>query len=241
MPARGMKRAICAVLICTLAACTPQPKVAYKSGPQPLKKITLLACAEPTQYKADDYGMKIEGLLVIFGVAGGAVAGEIAEARNQAHAKVLTGALQQQHFAICPAMTQAMTEALSAKGYAVTVADAPREKPGSLVLDYGKIQTDSDAILDLAIFYTGYASAGGDYQPSLRVAVRLVGNPKHDVLYGNTIYYGYHVGLTNQPVRADPQYSFKDLDNVVGSGPHAVDGINAGAKLIAAKIAQSLG
>lgn len=226
-----------ALLAAALFGCASVPKQAFDpTANANLKRIALLEIDEPKQYVVFDFGNP--GML--FGAIGGALAGGDMELKGQ-H---LTERLQAQNLKLGSRLTASIEQKLGALHYEVIRLTGVREKPNTLVSDYTKVRADADAILDVLIVMTGYISQGiiSDYEPCLRVSVRLVSTQNQQVLYRELLAYGEPWRVTGPWVQLPYTKSvgFSNFDKLLDSPKEAGEGIGLGIEAIASKIAFDL-
>jgi hypothetical protein len=234
------------ILACTLllalAGCASAPKQALdKTAAQSIRTIAVVEAREPSKYVTWNFGHP--GMM--FGAIGGAIAG----ASMEDNATKFTNKLRARQFEVSKRLSDKTAAKLAASGYRVVrVPDVREIKNDMIILDYKKIDTEADAILNVTPTMVGYISTHGfnDYIPALGVYVELVdsGNGKHEVsrLYQDRFMFGWEPsagGWTHVPSPAN--FSYANFDDLMNRSDAAAAGLLAGAELIADKLASDIG
>jgi hypothetical protein len=216
-----------------LAACrTPQQALDKGSGGE-IKKIALIPCAEPEKYRADNGGHP--------GLAFGLIGGAIAAQQMAENAATLTIGMHDQQLCLGAVMTDAVEAALRAQNYEVVRITAASQKPGELMDNYNGIQTDADAILDLALPMAGYIKPGIalGYGPSVRLAARMVRPGNGHTLFSDEFSYG-RASVWDDATSSDDKYKLSDFDDVKAALPLVKEGLEKGTIPLAEKLVTKL-
>jgi hypothetical protein len=200
-------------------------------------KIALLPCAEPDKYIAENLAHPAYG----FGLLGRSIASDDVTKDGD----LLTQALRGQQIRIGDAMTNALETALRAQNYEVVRVKAVREKPSEFVDNYKLVETDADAILDIALTHAGYMRTKKDrvYTPLLRLEARLVSAAGRRKIFSDVFAYGRSTWSDDNPT-PDQKYIFKEFSELLNAIPQAQEGLETGvaplATLVVAKMRQRL-
>jgi hypothetical protein len=208
-----MRPSLAAMIIaCCLGACAPATTNFDANAHPNIRRIALLDIAEPPQYEIGDTSGNL------FGVVGMAIVGSIAQSR----AERLTAAIHDQHLELGASLGDALEAKLRAHGYDVVRLTVPHPKPHALLEDYGTVQTDADAILDVAFFSVGFVTAPlRNYMPLEAVYVRMVTVPDHKVVYADHPAYSTMFTATIHPRDKTAKDTFGSFDEMMAA-PDAV-------------------
>lgn len=140
---------------------------------------------------------------------------------------------------------------LELKGYHVTSVSVNRDNPHALLGDYSLLNvTGVDAFLDLAPVEVGFKRktwAGPfarEVGPHVSVVVRLVSADSKEILYEESVQYGYDKNPFAAGTRIDAptEHRFKNTDAMKSEKESAIDqleqGINAISHVISEKLSQ---
>jgi hypothetical protein len=228
-------------LVLAAAGCNVSiPKTALDPGAaRTIRKIAIVEVRDPKQYFARNQGHP--GML--FGAIGGALAGASMESNGAA----LTQALAADGVSPGRRLTESTAQALAAAGYEIVrLPDLRGEADDEFSLDYAKVQTDADAILNLTLKSAGYRSSTGfdDYTVGLTLTAELVGrsNDRVDRLYFDRFWLD--VSDPANPdlifVEAPAKYRFSSLDDLLKRSREAGAGLEASAELVGRQLAREL-
>jgi hypothetical protein len=156
-----------------------------------------------------------------------------------------------EHAQLGAELTTALRTELEHRGFNVEVRGVlPRiVSEGGIDSDteyyYQDIDTRADAILHVEMeggyisgTYSGYGFLSG-YRPWLYVKARLLSGNDKKQLYFQRIYYGNHYPYSGR-IPAPAQYVYADIAALLGDRAAAVAHLQAGARTVAATIAQQL-
>lgn len=228
-------------LLLALAGCASAPKQALdKTAAQSIRTIAVVEAREPSKYVTLNFGHP--GMM--FGAIGGAIAG----ASMEDNATKFTNKLRAKQFEVGKHLSDKTAEKLAASGYRVVrVPDVREVKDDKIILDYKKIHTDADAILNVMPTMVGYVSTSGfnDYIPALGVIVELVSNSngKDEVnrLYQDRFMFGWEPSAGSWiHVPSPANFSYSNFDDLMNRSDVAATGLLAGAELVADRLARDI-
>lgn len=221
-------------LVSGFLGCAGMPRQAFnKSANQDLKVIGVLEPAHTGEYMVLNQGH--------IGQSFGLIGGLIAAADMNSKTGGFTQLAKARDFKIAEEFQSNLLAELKNVGYQVKVLKAVREKPAFLE-GYDLLDSSVDAYLDPSIF-AGYicASAMSEYIPTVSVQVRLIRRGSGDVLYHDTITYGYVINKNAVAIAAQSEYFFDNYVDMETDPDKAVEGLRKGLPMIARQIAQDLG
>jgi len=128
-------------------------------------------------------------------------------------------------------------------GYTYLSGVRPGMKSDRKEVDYGNVETDADAILDVWFVAAGYLSTSSslNYLPWVRVIARLVSSQTRQPIYFQMLNYGAVLkaeGIVDLP--ADPIYKYGTAGTLLGRADQAADGLRGSIQPIAARIVEDL-
>lgn len=176
-----------------------------------------------------------------FGLIGG-----LAQAgANQSNTTEFTKRMKDRNLTLGAAMVAALSEDLPKHGYEVAYLSGvrPGMKSDRKEVDYGNVETDADAILDVWFVAAGYLSTSSslNYLPWVRVIARLVSSQTRQPIYFQMLNYGAVLkaeGIVDLP--ADPIYKYGTAGTLLGRADQAADGLRGSIQPIAARIVEDL-
>ncbi len=220
-------------LISSILGCAGMPKQAFnKAANQDVAVIGVLEPAHSGEYVIFNKGHIGMG----FGLIGGLVA--IADMNGKTDG--FTELAKAGNFKIVEEFQTNLLTELESVGYQVRAVNVVREKP-TFLEKYDLLDRAVDAYLDPMI-HAGYicASAMTDYIPTVNVRVRLIRRDTNDVLYQDTVTYGYVTNKDAVAIAAQSDYFFKNYGSIETDPAKAIDGLRKGLPMIAKQIARDL-
>lgn len=235
MVVKGKLRFICIVLLILLmAGCATFERQAFnKTAHQDLKRIGLIEPACNKEYYVQNLGHA--------GISFGLIGGLIAVADMQSKANEFTELMKSRNFKVDNEFQGLLATELQNAGYSVKVIKTKREK-ADFLNDYSSLDKDVDAYLDIGI-NAGYICASwmSDYVPAVRSSIRLVKRETKDILYQDSISYGYEFYQSKAvQIAAEQRYFFKDFRAITENPELAMEGLQKGIPLVAKRIAEDL-
>lgn len=135
-------------------------------------------------------------------------------------------------------LREGIERSLSQLGYDVVPVDTAREQPSEMLADYGRLNLDADAVLDVAVQHSTYERrAWGKVGPSLTVTLRLVDLRSGRQLFLRTYRYDFYaatIGYTN--LRPPEEFGFEEIEAVLANPKVAVEGFRAAIPMILADL-----
>ena len=215
-----------------LAACAAK-------GP-PLPKPTIRSIAVVLAEEPAEYGLQnVSGLQFLVPLA--ATANHV---DSQQKAKILNQRLSGQRPAAAQAFNTAVLDALRASGYDVQVLkDAPRAPGDPDSLDFAKLRTTADAVLQLRFTAVGLYSprASNDYLPQVNGHGTLVTPDGKRYVYDAQVYYGADAKAgTDWSVPADRRYAYPTFEAVLADLDGVRSAFETGGREVGARMARQV-
>lgn len=176
------------------------------------------------------------------GVNFGLIGGLVAAADLSSKSDTLTAALDPQQTAIRQRITRKLADSLQTNGYETKVMTLAEGVEAKRAFESVRSNLKEDALVSLDV-QAGYVAAGpgSDYLPYMRVEVLQTDVKSGDVLYQDTITYGYTFeNAKTVHLTSSPQYRFKDMDDLKARTALVREGLYAGLDLIVAQISSDL-
>lgn len=176
------------------------------------------------------------------GVNFGLIGGLVAAADMSSKSTRLTTALNPEQTALQDRVATRLVDALILGGYESEALSLDKGVDTKSAFSTLRPQLKCDALLALEISGS-YIAAGpsSDYVPFVRVKVLQTDATSGQVLYQDTVTYGYtHQHLKTVHLPADGKYRFKDMDALVAAPDLAREGLYAGVDAIVAQISSDL-
>ena len=232
---------LASALLCACATQIPKQAFDKKTG-ESLKSVALVEFPDPNIYSV--LGLTQSAYtapLLLFGAIGGAIMGTANISIAQEQAKRLSEAMKPHQPNASSNLLAELEAQLKARGFEVTRIKAPEKKTeDDKELSYAEAGVTQDAILESKISLAGYRWRDGRLAPLVGVRVRLLAKTGQPALYADLIQYGDKMNDQFVDIPADPKYEFSDLDKLYAGGNLAAEGIRAGTKQIANRIAADL-
>lgn len=229
------------VLLAGLVGCgSPLREQAYDKVANSGLRSVLLLQVPNTDLQAVNLGSAYSA----FGLIGAAL-GEEAERKKSSE---LDASLRGQVH-LGSELTAALEAELERRGFDVQVSDqrpwsnaGPDTAAADERFDYRSIKTHADAILHVTILGAGYlaTSQSRNYEPWLYVRARMLVQRSNTLVYVQFLVYGANLPETKSHIPAQPQYAYRDFESLIRNASAAGAGLQAGAPLVAERIAQQL-
>jgi len=221
------------LLISGILGCAGMPRQAFnKDAHQDLVVIGVLEPAHSGEY-------------VIFnkwhiGTGFGLIGGLVAMADMNGKTDGFTELAKARNFQIVEEFQASLLAELESVGYQVKAMKVVREKP-TFLEKYDLLDRTVDAYLDPMIF-AGYicASTMTDYIPTVNVRVRLIKRDTNDVLYQDTVTYGYVTNKDAVAIAAQRECFFENYGKIETDPSKAIEGLRKGLPMVAKQIARDL-
>lgn len=224
-----------AALVLMLGGCANVQKKAYNK--EAATHVQRVAVAE--QAGKESYTINI---IAHPGMNFGLLGGLVAAADLSSKSDTLTTALDPQQTALRQRMSKKLADSLKTNGYETNVMALAEGVEAKKAFDSVRSALKDDALVSMDV-QAGYVAAGpaSDYLPFLRVEVLHTDAKSGDVLYQDTITYGYTFeNAKTVHLSSAPQYRFKDMDDLKLRTDLAREGLYAGLDLIVAQISADL-
>ncbi|RZI79800.1 MAG: hypothetical protein EOP38_24425 [Rubrivivax sp.] len=224
-----------AALMLALGGCANVQKKAFNK--EAASHVQRVAVAE--QAGKETYSINI---IAHPGMNFGLLGGLVAAADLSSKSSTLTAALKPEQTAIRQRMARKLAESLKTGGYETQVMPLAEGVEFKRAFDSVRANLKDDALVTLDI-QAGYVAAGpgSDYLPFVRVEVLHTEAKSGDLLYQDTITYGYTFENAKTVHLTSPaQYRFKNMDDLTARTDLAREGLYAGLDLIVAQISSDL-
>lgn len=202
------RRLAAVAVLASLAACAAKPKYA---GKPVVTKIALIPASEPLTLTLQNQNGVVQTLIPIAALG--------FHLDSKAKAKLFNERMASQRLALAPKVTTIVVAALRSAGYAVEVLDdLVRSADDPDDIDYGKIKTDAEAIVQVRVNEVGMFSSklSPDYLPRVTVDGKLYIRNRDDSIYDETLYYGVDAkeGKT-WAIVSDRRYVYPNFEDVM--------------------------
>jgi hypothetical protein len=224
------------VLLIAGCATAPEKKSFNKSLRRDLRTIALLNIDEPSKYIVSSFAGRGLGL----------VGGLASEADMKDKGEQFSKLVHENVPPLGSHLKNSLKDRLQLLGYEVKQVDVVRKEANALISDYSKIKVDADAILDVVIFQTGYASEesyGVKYEPVLTVMARMVSVKNTEVLYSEFITYGHKLRRHKDEwvhIPARRNLIYPNFESLIKDGKQAVEELATGAESVAEYLTKNL-
>jgi hypothetical protein len=157
----------------------------------------------------------------------------------------VNAALQQEKLDPAAEFTDLLVRDLRAQGYEVVTIDMPRTNTAQSFVRYDGIETDADAILDVAFVAIYRDGAIASFEPTIGVRARLLHLPDQQVRmdagwsYGAFMPMGIARAGEFTVFSSDPNYRF-DSAALLGNPQRAAEGMRIGLRLLATHVADAV-
>ena len=167
----------------------------------------------------------------------------------KAKAKEFSQKMAARHVVLAPRLTTIVVDSLRAAGYTVDVLDdIARDPEDPDDIDYGKLETDAEVIVQLRIREVGVFSprSSSDYHlPRVNVDGKLYIHALDDAPYDETLYYGVDAQSGNAgAIKADAKLKYANFDAVMAKTDELQatfeNATDALARLLATQLKQAL-
>lgn len=229
----------------------PNHDLANESRHQ-VHSIAFIGAAEPNRFAAANLG----GALMAFGAIGGA----IQAISNQSNAEHYLKQVSDGHVLFAPTYNDALTQSLSAQGFAVTtvplsevnsattspmdiVADGGKPLESKDFTDYSALHVQADAIMRTWFTAVGYVSLPNSihYTPVVLLRARLINAANKQELYDKTYSCGWELKRASVYIPADPSFAYSKISDLLGDQfTPSTEGIRNCERAIASAIGHDL-
>lgn len=221
-----------------LSGCGATSILLKKEDKQNIKTIAIVKINQPT------YQMVNKGSgAAAFGAIGGALIGSEADSLTGRLNKVI----KKQKFNLNKELEKQLSHELKRVGYKVHFIKMKHNKENELFESYKKIKySKANAILDVIIVGAGYATThfmfSPEWRPEVKVSIALGKPGQENLLYSETIMYGYHnIFMSATDLDAPKKYMFDEDEDVFKAGDKVViAGLKNAVQAIAQQIANRL-
>lgn len=224
-------------LVAMLAACVQAPKKQAFNHEAAAHIKTVAIAQTPNQ---DAYDVVILGHP---GMSFGLIGGLVAAADMASKTTDLNKAIDPAETRLQERFSAKLSESLSKAGYTANIVMLPKDTKEDQVLPLLKQQgKDADAVLRINL--TGAYWAAGpstDYFPRLEAKVAALESSSGNVLYEDTISYGYAMpNAQTVHLASDAKYRFRDMGSLTKDPVTTRDGLYSGLDAIVAQIVADL-
>ncbi|MDH5484673.1 MAG: hypothetical protein OEY43_05485 [Gammaproteobacteria bacterium] len=224
------------VFVLSIAACAPSAVSIRPEDKAGIKTIAILQIEEP-QLRMLNLG---SGMAAMGAVGGAAIA-----AGDES--QKLFNELKKNKFSFRDQLTRDLKNQLKKVGYKTIVVKVKRADVRSLLGDYSKLRIkNADAILDVVVTNYGYVTEhflfSPHWRPEARAFVAMAKPMGTQVIYQDTMMYGYHNPLmSGVELDASPAFHFAEQDDVFKAGSKKIiSGLKDASLKIAMQISSSL-
>lgn len=217
-----------------ITACGAPDNISIK--PETTKNIRTIAIIEAEE--APLRMMNLGSGAAAFGAIGGAA---IAAGSKAEQLQII---LKHESFDFSKQLVSDLKRSLASSGYKVSVIKANRKDKYKLMEDYSGVNSNgADAIIDVVITNIGYVTEhfmfSPEWRPESRVFIKMITSRDQQVIYQDTMMYGYHNPfMSGVDIDAPKQFQFENEESVFKAGNKI---IVAGLKDASAKIAGHVG
>lgn len=226
----GALARVSALFLCVwIAACATAPSVPFDKSSANIHSIAIVGLQVPQYPVAYQAATAGESMAAAGGLIGALIGAAIDASVQSNREGKLKKMIDAKGYNAQEAFKTTLTLALNNQGYAVTVMEAGREKPGEYLTRYPAKPDGIDAFLDISEVSQGFMqpAAGAPWRPMVWVRCRLVSADKHDVLMESTIEYNAVRSIKGVvTVAPTAEYSFKDVDAIVADPDKAFAALN---------------
>lgn len=223
-------------LIVFLTGCgTPIERHAFnKESAQKLKTFDLAKNTQPETYNVN--------IIAHPGMSFGLIGGLIAAADLSSKSTTLTNALDPKETQLKERLAATLRSNLEQLGYITKIVNTSSTGTAKETLATLQPSSQSDAIL-ITELNIGYIAAGVStpYQPYLSVNALLSDSKTGQILYQDTITYGYTFQNSESVhLNADPKFSFSNMEALTKEKDTAREALFKGIEAISAQISNDL-
>jgi hypothetical protein len=237
MTLRLLRSLLALLALLVLGACASKPAPTDKPV---LRKIALIPAVDPQRLTLSNENGVMNVLVPIASV------GFLLDSKEKA--KRFNEAMAGRRVSYAAKLTTTVVDALRGAGYKVEVLDAlerPADDPDDI--DYEKLKTDAEMILQLRVDEVGVYSSklSPDYLPRVNVQAKLYVRSRDDSLYDETLYFGVDAKPGKEfTIVSDPKFAYPSFDAVLARsdeiGGVFESGTDALARMLAAQLIEVL-
>lgn len=233
---RGIKSfGALALVLLALSGCATVQKQAYnKETAAGIKSISIISDDKAEEYQA----VMVAHPAASFGLIGGL----IAATDMQTKSKKLTDSLDPKSTQLRERFAEKLTEALTKGGYEPAYLKVSEDVSDQAIATklHSKVSSNAILLLNMHARYIA-AGTGSDYLPYVVVEVKAIDNASGNMLYQDTISYGYtFANAKTVHLSSAAAYHFKDMDMLVADPAKTREGLYEGVDAIALQIAADL-
>jgi hypothetical protein len=157
------------------------------------------------------------------------------------------GILKKEKFSFNKYLTNQLHISLRKAGYKTFAIKVKRKNVGKFLENYKKYNSSKvDALLDIAPLTAGYVVENGmtssHWRPETKTFVRLVNARNGEIIYQDTMMYGYHNPfMSGVDLDAPKKFHFNEREDIFKAGNKTiVAGLKDAAKQVAVEVAKKL-
>ncbi len=205
-----MRTMIALLIFSLMTACASHSKII---AAQPvIRRIAIIPASNPAWYSFDNAAPPLGGYPFQFWVN---------KFDSKGKARLFNEKLNSPPISLGSDFTEEVAAALRGYGFTVEILQGiarPADDPDNV--DYEKIHTDADAILQLSILEVGVYSSGYslNYIPRVNASGNLWVNGQEDSLYSDEIYYGVDAKKGKKwAILPDPKFAYRTFEAVMSN------------------------
>ena len=227
MPFNPMRQLVTVVFLASLAACASKPASTEKPV---VRKIALIPATEPLQLTLENQNAVVFlSPITSLGF----------QYDSKVKAKLFNEKMATQNLSLAPKLTTTVVDSLRSAGYQVEVLEGlARSADDPDDIDYEKIKTDAEVIVQLRVKEVGMFSSrfSNDYLPRVNVDGKLYIRSLDDSIYDETLYYGADAKEGKaSAIIADRKFAYPTFE-VLMSKPEEVRDVFENATLALARL-----
>lgn len=227
------------LILAALGGCGGGKMVLKPEAINQVKTVALLRIAEPP-YRMMDLGSPAGAL--------GAIGAVTIALNGKETVKSIELVTAENSFAFGETLTNEIAAQLEKSGFKVNIIDTDVERAeNELLEDYSGINTEgADALVDIIVSNAGYVTEHFIFSPEWRPEARAMASMRtadnSDVIYQETLMYGYHNPLmSGTNLDAAKEYMFDKKEAVFEAGDETVlAGLQDAIRSIASHVATQL-
>ncbi len=234
---RATRRVALVAIPVALGACAAKPP---RTDRPALRKIALIPATEPESLTLKNENGVTNVLIPISSVA------FLLDSKEKA--KRFNDTMVAHRPPVAKILTTRVADTLRAKGYTVdqlTDIDRPTDDPDDV--DFQKLRTDAEAILQLRVAEVGLYSSklSTDYLPRVNIQAKMYFKSIDDSLYDENLYFGVDATPGDPTtIVADPKFAYSSFETVMAKTDEIerlfADGIDMLAKRLADQLVDTL-
>jgi hypothetical protein len=194
-----------------MAGCATHSK-AIAHRPTVIQRIAIIPASNPKLYSFENAAPPIGGYPYQFWVN---------KADSRSKRQIFNDRLNSQPSNLGNELTEEVATALRAHGFTVEILQGlPRPADDPDNVDYDKISSDADAIVQVWISDVGLYSSGFSlyYIPRVNAGAKLFVKGQDDDIYNEVIYYGVDARKGKDwAIVPDPKFTFRSFDLVMSN------------------------